>query len=264
MFFDNVEHTLSSPSLAAALTTSEWSDRILGRSEMTRAIPQRATWIATGNNLKVGGDLARRCYSIRLDAQTARPWTRTGFRHEQLLRYALGRRGTILHALLTIVRAWFAAGCPKADVPRLGNFDAWANAVGGVLAHAGIDGFLGNLERLYQQVDEEEVAWEGFVKVLHATYGSRPVTVSELTADMRKSDGATLREALPPDLGEHLPGDGTKNGDGNFRKRLGKALAKRVDAVFDVYKIERAGTDEHTNTIRWRIAVAQREPGQEG
>jgi len=43
----------------------------LGRTEMAKDLPQRATWMATGNNLHVGGDLARRCYWIRLDAGMA-------------------------------------------------------------------------------------------------------------------------------------------------------------------------------------------------
>src|SRR5205807_7134299 len=41
MFFDNVEHVLSSPSLAAALTSPDFMDRILQRSEIAR-VPQRA------------------------------------------------------------------------------------------------------------------------------------------------------------------------------------------------------------------------------
>src|SRR5439155_1740787 len=75
MFFDNVEHPLTSPSLAAALTSPDFTDRILQRSEIAK-VPQRATWIATGNNIRVGGDLVRRCYWIRLDAGVARPWQR--------------------------------------------------------------------------------------------------------------------------------------------------------------------------------------------
>jgi hypothetical protein len=86
---DNVEGQLLAGSLAAALTTDTWSDRLLGQSLMV-TLPQQVTWVATGNNLQLAGDLARRCYWIRLDAQTARPWQRTGFRHPDLL--GLGQR----------------------------------------------------------------------------------------------------------------------------------------------------------------------------
>src|SRR5205807_2481383 len=44
---DNVELPLRSAKLAAALTSDEWRNRLLGRSK-TVSVPQRATWLATG------------------------------------------------------------------------------------------------------------------------------------------------------------------------------------------------------------------------
>src|SRR5262249_19896539 len=81
---DNVEKPIGSPSLAAALTTTSWSDRILGSTRMV-TLPNRAVWIATGNNVRLRGDLPRRCVRVRLDAKVARPWDRSGFRHADLL-----------------------------------------------------------------------------------------------------------------------------------------------------------------------------------
>jgi hypothetical protein len=247
MFFDNVEHTLSSPSLAAALTTRMWSDRILGRSEMARDIPQRVTWMATGNNLHVGGDLARRSYWIRLDAAVARPWQRETFRYPQLLAHVLENRGPLLAAALTLGRAWFAAGCPKATVPKLGGFEGWADTIGGVLAYAGVSGFLDNLDYLYEQVDEEETVWEHFLSSWYNEYGNQPQTVAELTADLQKGESA-LRDALPGELAEALSRDGKGM---SFTKRLGNALAKRVDAIFGSLRLERAGTAHQA--CRWRL-----------
>jgi hypothetical protein len=45
--------------------------------------------------------------------------------------------------------------------------------VGGVLAHAGVDGFLGNLEGLYAQADEDEIVWEAFVEAWYGHHGDR-------------------------------------------------------------------------------------------
>lgn len=42
---------LRAPSLAAVLTATTWSGRILGESRMVR-LPNRATWVATGNNAR--------------------------------------------------------------------------------------------------------------------------------------------------------------------------------------------------------------------
>jgi hypothetical protein len=70
ILLDNVAAPLLAGSLAAALTTETWSDRLLGQSAMV-TLPQKVTWVATGNNIALGGDLARRCYWVRLDAQTS-------------------------------------------------------------------------------------------------------------------------------------------------------------------------------------------------
>jgi hypothetical protein len=75
VIIDNIERTLRSGQLSAALTTSEWSDRLLGKSEALH-LHSRAIWIATGNNIRLGGDIARRAYWIRLDSNLPRPWLR--------------------------------------------------------------------------------------------------------------------------------------------------------------------------------------------
>jgi hypothetical protein len=75
--FDNVDHRLQSASLALAVTASTWTDRILGQTK-TITLPVRCTWIATGNNLQLGGDLPHRSYWTRLDAGTSQPWQRVG------------------------------------------------------------------------------------------------------------------------------------------------------------------------------------------
>ena len=58
ILLDNVEGPLLAGSLAAALTTDTWSDRILGQSPMV-TLPQNVTWVATGNNLAVWRAISR-------------------------------------------------------------------------------------------------------------------------------------------------------------------------------------------------------------
>src|SRR5262249_33100578 len=106
VMIDNVRGPLQSDNLSMALTTELWKDRRLGVSE-TIEVPQRATWIVTGNNLRVAGDIARRCYWVRLDAKLAQAWRRDKkmFRHPELLRWGRENRGALLAAALTIPRA---------------------------------------------------------------------------------------------------------------------------------------------------------------
>jgi hypothetical protein len=247
LFFDNVDDTLSSGQLAAALTSEVWNDRILGRSEMARDLPQRCTWLATGNNLKVGGDLGRRCYWIRIDANMARPWKRNDFRHKNLKRHVRIHRGQILGAMLTLVRGWFAAGCPASDSsPTVGGFEEWTQTLGGILDFLQIPGFLGNLGAFYDQVDEDDRAWEAFLTGWYEQFKSEPQTVATI-AEVVRHEGDPLREALPPELLEAL------TGKGSFERKLGRALSKHVGAIFGKYRLDRAG--EQQRAILWKVSL---------
>ena len=220
--FDNVDGTISSPTLAAVLTADTWQGRILGRSEIVN-VPNRATWAATGNNIDVGGDLARRCYRIRIDARQAQPWLRTGWKHDDLEGWTLANRGQLLHALCTIVRSWWAAGQPKAKgLPAMGGYAQWVQAVGGILDHAGIGHFLANLADFHASADQEANAWEAFLTAWSDHLEEEPHTVAQLVVRMTDIyTGSRLRDVLPDDLA----GDFDRP---QFTKRLGYALRKRV------------------------------------
>jgi len=261
---DNVETTLQSASLAAALTSSTWKDRLLGQSA-TVVVSQRATWLATGNNIRLGGDMPRRCYWIRLDAQTAHPWRRQNFRHPGLIGWVTENRGAILGALLTVARSWYAAGCPPAaDLAPLGSFESWARTVGGVLTHAGIAGFLGNLDALYERVDEEGQAWLHFFTAWYDVIGEAEISTAELGARLRAGtvdpcidpSDAALFEALPDFLTEVLTDP--KRG-ASFSRMLGKALAKRTDMTFDDdgLRLEKR-QDTNKKTQKWRLVRSKR------
>jgi hypothetical protein len=253
VIYDNLQHPLQSAGLAMALTTPAWKDRVLGVSQ-TVTIPQLCTWMATGNNIRLGGDLARRCYWIRLDSRMSQPWTRGGFRHPDLIAWARDHRGEIVGALLTIARGWFAAGSPTAPVQPLGSFEQWANPLAGILAYAGIKGFLENLQELYSLADDSSPQWEGFLTALGAEVGEGSFSVSEL-AERLQSD-RELRESLPEDL---LGAWGDKEPASNgFRTKLGKAFKARAGTRFgaDPVFLERAGTESRGGQVRWRVVRA--------
>ncbi|MEJ7787410.1 MAG: hypothetical protein WKF96_21610 [Solirubrobacteraceae bacterium] len=240
---------LRSPPLAAALTADVYEGRRLGHTEQIR-VPQRATWVAAGNNVELGGDLPRRVYAIRLDPKVSRPWTRNGWRHPDLEGWAADNRGRLLHALLTIARAWHAAGRPKGKVPTLGGFSDWANTVGGMLHHAGVHGFLANLADLYDQADDEANEWEGFLTALRdATNGERFVTGDVVRA---LSGNHTLRDALPDDLTAKLQTPG-------FSRALGKALKAKLDTRHGDHglHVASAGRDGHSKAPLWIVATDQ-------
>lgn len=220
--FDNVEGMIKSPTLAAVLTADSWQGRVLGRSEVV-TVPNRATWAATGNNIDVGGDLARRCYRIRLDARQAQPWKRSGFRHPDLEGWATVNRPRILHALCTIVRSWWTAGQPQAtNLAAMGGYSGWVRTVGGILDHVGVPDFLANLAEFHASADREAQSWEAFLAMWADTIGEQSMTVGELVAKMSDAQfGYFLREVLPEDLAGYWDTTG-------FTRRLSLALRKRT------------------------------------
>ncbi len=215
--FDNVDAVLDSSNLALALTANTWTDRLLGKTALV-TFPVRTIFVTTGNNITLGNDLARRCYWVRLDAQSSTPWLNREFKHPNLRKWVLENRGRLLSAVLTLAKGWFVAGCPEAKTPTLGSFEQWCRVVGGVLQHAGIEGFLGNLDELYQQADPSLVAWEAFLAALKDRMPAEGFKVSQVVDSLRTDD--TLRNTLPEDLGDLDPLE-------KFRRRLGKAFLKR-------------------------------------
>jgi hypothetical protein len=242
--FDNIDHRLQSASLALAVTASTWTDRILGQTK-TITLPVRCTWIATGNNLQLGGDLPRRCVWIRLDAGTSLPFQRVGFRHPDLKSWVREHRGELLCALLTIARAWFVAGKPAGAVEALGGFESWVKIVGGILAHAGISGFLQNLDRLYEESDPAQLQWEAFLLAILDSFDNRGFTIKELVELL--PNNSELTQALPDEMAD-------EDRKGSLQRRLGRAFSERVGRRYRATALHlmKAGTNRN-KVVLWRV-----------
>jgi hypothetical protein len=122
VILDNIERTLSSGQLAALLTTSEWSDRMLGKSEVLH-LHSRAIWIATGNNIRLGGDIARRAYWIRLNSNLPRPWMRDSGDSASQIQSALETNAPVMrHEAMTQEEYDAKYGKQGLDALREGNY----------------------------------------------------------------------------------------------------------------------------------------------
>jgi hypothetical protein len=252
---DNIERTLSSGQLAAVLTTSEWSDRILGKSEVLH-LHSRAIWIVTGNNIQLGGDIARRAYWIRLDSNMPRPWLRDpGAFKRELPLWAASHRAEIVGALLTMALAWFRDGRPSWAGRPLGSYEGWSRVVGGILQYCGMTGFLSNLENLYEQTDDEPAQWQAFFQAVLDIFG-KDAPFSTKTLTERVMGDNSLKSALPEKLGDA--------GDKGFTTRLGLALKKRRDQVCETdggfVRLEEAKTDNRRQKPQWKLAFSQGAP----
>jgi hypothetical protein len=261
VIIDNVKYRLDAADLCKALTETIHGDRILGLSQ-TINLPVRCTWIATGNNIQLGGDMPRRCYWVRMDAECSKPFERTGFRHKRLKQHVLAHRGELLAALLTLARYWFRAGCPEPDVTPVGSFEDWTTIIGGILQHSGIEGFLANSSELYKQADAESVQWEAFLRTLDSAFYSEPFTVAQVWDRMNDKTYDTdtrqtlltahadeLRAALPDFIAQAM------DREGFFKQRLGIAFGERVGRRYGdaQVRIERDFDDLHGKVARWKV-----------
>jgi putative DNA primase/helicase len=161
VFYDNLRHALDSGHLSRTLTAETTDDRPLGRTDKVH-YPNRAVWLATGNNVTMSTEIIRRVVPVNLDAQVERPWLRerdglVTFRHSDLRAWCAAERGRLVAAALTLGRAWIAAGRPSAGpAPRaLPMHSAWATVLGGILMVAGVAGLCENLDEFYETADLE-------------------------------------------------------------------------------------------------------------
>jgi hypothetical protein len=243
--FDNLMGRLSSDQLSRALTARVWKDRIL-RTNEEAILPVRTAWAATGNNIILGGDLPRRSFPIKLDADQAKPWRRSGWSHEDIYGWAMEERGNLLLALLVLARSWWSAGCPGSGTRKaLMSYQEWQRVVGGILDHAGIEGFLDNLDEMYNTMDIETEQWGPFLAAWRQELGKKAVrlgqVVNRLDADL-----------IPDDV------EGAKNRDSLVRL-LGHQIRYRMDRWFPFgdaeYRLVRDQTGGHGG---WRVEMRRR------
>jgi hypothetical protein len=270
---DNVRGRLQSAPLEQALTTSLWQDRVLGKSQQVE-LPQRATWIATGNNVQPKGDMKRRVYPIRMDAEMERPWMGRDFEIDNLQQWTKNHRGELVAALLTLARGWFTAGQPAPETELIGSFEKWTRTVGGILEHAGITSFLDNLGEMLETVDDEAAEWTGFLAALHQFFqyefehGGREeptFTSNELDTLIRESyeKDPSFRDQHLGEIIEQLPGYLVQKLDRGEKisQSLGNMFANRRGRRFgpQEWYIEIAYTQNRAK--RWVVRSGQSQAG---
>lgn len=235
LVLDNIATSLDSPSLASALTTREFTDRVLGKSEI-RTIPVTCTWLATGNNPSKSGEMARRTIRIRLDPGVERPEERTSFRHDDLEQWIHDHRAEIVGKILTMVRGWVVAGMTSGSA-TLGSYGSWARVHSGILEFLEIPGFLANRSEDRLLSVSEDAAWTAFVSEWWDEYKAGAVKVSDLFDIAVKIDGFNL---------------GTSPNSRGQRSALGQALSRSREKIYDGKAIDSAGMKDKTAHYRLR------------
>jgi hypothetical protein len=159
-FFDNVQTRIQSALIEANALSPVLSFRILGRSaNITR--PNDYLWVITSNQTSGTEDLISRGLPIRLHYE-GNPRERSFITN--LLDYVTRYRLEILGELAGMVLRWKQAGMPRGTQKH--RCVRWAEVIGGILAVAGVDQFLGNVEEAEAVMDEGLLALSGLAEHL--------------------------------------------------------------------------------------------------
>ena len=150
-----------------------------------------------------------------------------GHRHPDLIGWARENRGRLVHAALTLIRAWISRGRP-AGTETMGSYESWARVMGGILGVANVPGLLLNRDAFRRQAVSQTSEWSAFVSAWWDRYGNGPVGVKELF------EVATARE-----LFSGLMGDGNERSQ---RSRLGSCFAPGMRSDGSPRRATKSGT----------------------
>lgn len=242
--FDNLIEgaVIDSAVLARLVTERTWTDRKLGTNTATSFSNDRL-WLATGNNLRTGGDMASRTVWVRLDPDCPRPEARTGFTIPNLDTWILqpGNQAIVLRHVLTLVLDWTAHGAPTSSgVPEMRQFTKWAQHLGGFLEHHRIGGFLTNADTA-RALDDDAAEWRSFLLRWHTQYGDRQLTANELRTSAETGGGGGFG-------GDPWAGTFPMTPSGQLPsvRSLGRRLTGQLDRWRDTVVL-RSVTDGHAN-----------------
>lgn len=198
VLLDNLDVPLGGAALDAALTSTIWRDRVLGVSRMFEG-PLLAVWCASGNNVSVRGDTARRVVHIRLDSDLERPEERSGFRHDDLMAWVRRERHRLVGDALTILRGFIVAGRPQAGLKPWGSFGEWSALIRASIVWLGLPDPAETKRELLESSDREgpmlQAILAGLKRLDPMAYGVTAAQIVE-AINAQPQDYTGLRDAL--------------------------------------------------------------------
>jgi hypothetical protein len=243
---DNLNGELSGDFICQAIERPLIKPRILGRSENKR-IENTVTMFGNGNNLHLVGDLVRRVIICSLDANVERPELRK-FSGDPVAT-VLADRGSYIAAVLTIARAYIAAGCPN-PCPALASFEDWSRLVRSPLVWLGRADPVDTMETARAD-DPVRTNLRAVVTAWKMAIGENAVTAGELRDRACSGSDASL------ELNKALAAIAAPPGRSEIdTKRLGKWLGRNKGRIVDGLKIF-GDKDQHSKQVKWRVSPAQ-------
>ncbi len=247
---DNCNGELGGDLLCQAIERPLIRIRRLGGSDITE-IESAVTMFATGNNLRVRGDMVRRSLVAELDPQVERPELRK-FEHDPVAAI-LADRGKYVSACLIIVRAYILAGCPGKLTP-IASFEGWSDLVRSALVWLGCADPALSMESARE--DDPELG--ELREILAAWSGALGLDGGFTTKDVADK----INERLPTKMGEPTDFAYPELRDAMLRlagaqgalntRRLGQWLLSKSGRIVGNQRLVRAGS-AHGGLTRWAV-----------
>jgi putative DNA primase/helicase len=241
---DNLNGDLGGDFVCQAIERPIVKPRVLGRSENKR-IENTVSMFGNGNNFRLVGDVVRRVVRCSLDADMEQPELRQF--HGDPVAAVLADRGRYIAAVLTIVRAYLAAGCPGLLRP-LASFEDWSRLVRSSLVWLGYADPVETMEAARAD-DPSRHSLRSVVAAWRSVIGpDKPMTASEL------KDRA-CSTANDPDLilNKAISAVACAPGRSEIDAiRLGHWLGRNKDRVVDGHKIV-GEPDRHSKQMLWLL-----------
>lgn len=254
LLWDNVRDPFGNAAIDTFLTSPTFADRVLGVSE-TEALPNKALFLITGNNLVLTGDTHRRVLKMRLDAQVEQPFTRQ-FDFDPVT-MVIKNRLKLVVAGLTIVRAYITAGMPKSGGGSVASFEHWDRLVRQPLCwlmqivQASGRKDLPSFEdpRLAvtsaESENPEQSKLAAILDAWNAVFGNAPAAVAAAI-----TEGVSLGKTELFDAMDEIAG---QNGKINSRM-LGRWIERHAEQRKDGMRFVRAG--KANGVVRWQVVKA--------
>ena len=258
---DNVNGELGGDLLCQAIERPLIRIRPLGASDIIE-IENAVTLFATGNQMRVRGDMVRRTQISDLDANEERPELR-GFKADPVA-MILANRGHYVSACLMIVRAYIEAGQPGRLAP-IASFGDWSDLVRSALVWLGCDDPALSMEAARAD-DPELVDLRELLEVWAGTLGSSEgFTSAEIARTAEERLPTKIGEPTDfahPDLREALHRYFGERGAVNTR-RLGNWLVSREGRIVEgrqvrpvwhrPWRAHKMGRGDDGAALKWRV-----------
>lgn len=175
VFLDDVQGKVQSSFLDSCLTGKYISKRVLGVSQ-TATVYTGMPFVMTANNPTISEDMKNRIYLLDI----LKPSENKEYRHKLPEKDALRMGPALIKALFTLYNNWDKNYKRQPwQEKRIAGFSEWSAVQGGILAAAGIDGFLDDTLIQIKEIDPKLEQAAGMARPWYEKYGSEWIFVKD-------------------------------------------------------------------------------------